>query len=227
MNMNKQITIAIDGPVGSGKGTLSVALSKRLGILYLYTGGMYRGLTLACLQAGINLQDEEAVLGVLAQCDLHLKVSSGETVIYLGKTDITESIVRPEVSNVTPIVAAHPKVREEMVRRQKEIVQGQSAVIEGRDIATVVAPNADVKIYLTASLEERAKRRLAQFKERNIQKNFEEVLADTTERDRKDSSRDTSPLEHVEGAVEVDTTSDTIDQTVDKVMYLLKERKLV
>jgi cytidylate kinase len=223
--MNKPITIAIDGPVGSGKGTLSVALSKKLGILYLYTGGMYRALTLACLREGVDLHDEHAVLDVLANCNLHLKVSAGETVIYLGDEDVTEAIIRPEVSNQTPIVAAHPKVREEMVKRQKELVAGHASVIEGRDIATVVAPNAEVKIYLTASLEARAMRRLEQFKERGIQKNYQEVLSDTKERDHMDENREVSPLSQHEGAVEIDTTTDRVDETVTKVITLLKERQ--
>lgn len=225
--MNKHITIAIDGPVGSGKGTLSVALSNRLGILYLYTGGMYRALALACIRAEVDLTQEDEVLTVLRKCDLHLKVMSGQTAIYLGSEDITEAIIRPEVSNMTPIIAAHRKVREEMVSRQKALVSGQSAVIEGRDIATVVAPNADIKIYLNASLEERAKRRFEQFKERGIEKTYDEVLLDTEERDRKDMVRDNSPLHHASDAVDVDTTSDSIDQTVDKVLDLLKERNLL
>ncbi len=225
--MNKPLTIAIDGPVGSGKGTLSLALSKKLGILYLYTGGMYRALTLACLRRGVRLSDEKAVVDVLATCNLHLQVSAGDTVIYLGDEDVTEAIIRPEVSNQTPIVASHPKVREEMVRRQKEIVEGHPAVIEGRDIATVVAPNAQVKIFLTASLEARSLRRFEQFKERGIQKTYEEVLSDTKNRDHLDENRDTSPLEKHDGTIEIDTTADRVDQTVAKVMDILKERQFI
>jgi cytidylate kinase len=222
--MNKPITIAIDGPVGSGKGTLSVALSEKLGILYLYTGGMYRALTLACMRKGIDLHDEEAVLLVLAECSLHLKVTASQTVIYLGDEDVTEAIIKPEVSNQTPIVAAHPKVREEMVKRQKDLVAGHASVIEGRDIATVVAPNAEIKIYLTATLEARALRRLEQFKERGITKTYTEVLSDTKERDHMDENRDASPLDQHAGTIEIDTTTDRVDQTVGKVMDLLKER---
>lgn len=225
--MNKALTIAIDGPVGSGKGTLSVALSKKLGILYLYTGGMYRALTLACMREGIDLSDEKAVLEVLNKCNLHLKVSAGDTVIYLGDEDVTETIIKPEISNNTPIVASHPKVRQEMVKRQKEIVEGHDAVIEGRDIATAVAPNAEVKIFLTASLEARSFRRFEQFKERGIQKTFEEVLSETKERDHLDENRDASPLGKHRGTIEIDTTADRVDQTVTKVMEILKERQFI
>jgi len=225
--MNKLLTIAIDGPVGSGKGTLSLALSKKLGILYLYTGGMYRALTLACERKGIDLNNEEDVLRVLQDCDLHLKVSSGDTVIYLGNEDVTEAIVRPEVSNKTPFIALHPQVRDEMVRRQKEIIDGHASVIEGRDIATAVAPDAEIKIFLTASLEARALRRFKQFKEKGIQKTYEEVLSDTRERDQRDENRDISPLNKHAGTIEIDTTTDKVDQTVEKVMEILKNQKFI
>src|SRR5664279_4022250 len=131
------MVIAIDGPVCSGKGTLSVALAKELGILYLYTGGMYRTLTLACLRAGVNLSSEEEVLGVLSSADIKLDVSTGETRLFLGEEEVGGKIIDPKVSNNTPIVAAHPKVRTEMVKRQQEIIKGHSVVIEGRDIASV------------------------------------------------------------------------------------------
>lgn len=222
--MNNPIIIAIDGPVGSGKGTLSLALSKRLGILYLYTGGMYRALTLACQRKGVDLSDEEEVMGVFLSSDLHLKVKSGDTTIYLGEEDVTDEIVRPEVSNQTPIVAMHPKVRSEMVRRQQEIVKGYSVVIEGRDIASTVAPLAQVKIFLTASLETRAKRRFEQFRLRGIHKTYEDVLFDTEKRDHLDASRADSPLEKQADMIEIDTTDDTVGQTVEKVMGIIKER---
>jgi len=225
--MNKPLTIAIDGPVGSGKGTLSLALSKKLGIIYLYTGGMYRALTLACLRNEIDLSDEEAILKVLAECNLHLKVSSGDTIIYLGDEDVTEAIIRPEVSNQTPFVAAHPKVRLEMVKRQKEIVEGHDAIIEGRDIATAVAPNAEVKIFLTATLDARAHRRFEQFRERGIEKSYEEVLSDTQKRDSLDEGREISPLEKKAGTIEIDTTTDSLEQTVAKVMEILKESHFI
>lgn len=223
----KNIVIAIDGPVCSGKGTLSVALANKLNFIYLYTGGMYRTLTLACIRAGIDLNNEEKVLEILGSSNINLKVGSGETKLFLGSEEVGDKIFDPSVSNETPIVAAHPKVREEMVKRQQAIVQGHSAVIEGRDVASVVAPNADLKIHLTAAVEMRAERRLSQYKEKGIDKTFDQVLEETKERDRKDSVREASPLSIHEDAVIIDTTNDTTQDTVDKVIEILNERELL
>lgn len=219
-------TIAIDGPVCSGKGTLSVALAKKLDILYLYTGGMYRALALACIKVGIDLDNEGEVLKVLETAGIDLHVSAGETKLFLGEEDVTHEIFEPEISNQTPHVARHPRVREEMVRRQQELVKGSSAVIEGRDIASIVAPNADLKIYLTADIGTRAKRRFKQYEEKGISKTFKEVLEETAERDKKDSERDASPLSVSNDAAVIDTTNDTTNDTVNKVLNILREKGL-
>lgn len=222
----KNITIAIDGPVCSGKGTLSVALAKKLNILYLYTGGMYRALALAAIRAGIDLNNEEEMLKILRLVDINLHTSAGDTKIYLNNEEIGDKIFEPSVSNAVSIIATHPKVRSEMVRRQKEIIKGKSAVIEGRDIASKVAPNADLKIYLTADIDVRAKRRLKQYEEKGIKKTFEEVLKETEERDKRDSGRKASPLDIHSGATVIDTTNDTIEDTIQKVINILKEKGL-
>lgn len=222
-----RITVAIDGPVGSGKGTLGVALAKKLGALYLYTGGMYRALTLACLREKIDIKNEEGALKVLKKIDLRLKVSQEETEVFLGNELVNDQIFLPEVSKATPIIAAMPKVREEMVRRQKKLVEGQSAVIEGRDIATHVAQGADIKIFLTADLLARAKRRYEQFKKRRIEKPFKEVLEDTKLRDKQDRERKVSPLTVPPEAVVIDTTQDTVEDTVDKVIKELEKKGLI
>lgn len=220
----KKIVIGIDGPVCSGKGTLSVSLAKKLGILYLYTGGMYRALTLACIRAGIDLDNEEEVLKILKASSIDLHIRAGETKLFLGEENISRKIFEPEISNQTPRVARHPKVREEMVARQQEIIKDQSAVIEGRDIASKVAPDAQVKIYLTADIKARVKRRLKQYEERGIQKTFQEVLEETIERDRIDSERGASPLSIAKDAIVIDTTNDSIDDTLNKVLKILKEK---
>lgn len=222
----KNIVIAIDGPVCSGKGTLSIALAKKLDILYLYTGGMYRALALACNRAGIDLDNEEEVLRILNSANLDLHVSAGETKLFLGEEDVTSEIFEPEVSNQTPRVARHPRVREEMVKRQQKITEGQSAVIEGRDIASKVAPDADLKIHLTADVEVRAKRRLSQYQEKGIKKTFEQVLEETKERDRIDSEREASPLSIQDDSVIIDTTNDSTSDTVEKVLNILHEKDL-
>lgn len=222
----KKITIAIDGPVCSGKGTLSIALAKKLGVLYLYTGGMYRALTLAAIRERIDPHNEDKILELLANSDITLSTHAGETEIYLNGEEIGREIIDPSITNVVSIIAQHPKVREEMVRRQKEIVHGKSAVIEGRDIAEKVAPNAEVKIYLTADIKTRAKRRLMQYEEKGIEKTFEEVSKETEERDKKDSERIASPLSIHPDAIIIDTSHDSIDATVEKVLKILKEKGL-
>src|SRR3990172_12902150 len=138
--MLRKFTIAIDGPVGSGKGTLGIALAQKLNALYLYTGGMYRALTLACLRENIDLHNEEKVLEVLKTVNIDLDISQKGTKVFLEKELVNDKLFLPEVSNAVPIVAAISKVRQEMVKRQRKIVEGQSAIIEGRDIATDVVP---------------------------------------------------------------------------------------
>ncbi len=224
----KPLQIAIDGPVGSGKGTLAVALAKKLHATHIYTGGMYRALALAVLRSGIDIHNEEQVFEILKNSNIDLRVEDGSplTRIFLNDEDVTNEIFLPEVSNNTPIVAAFKSVREEMVNRQRVIAHGRKGVIEGRDIATHVSPNADLKIYLTASIEERANRRYKQLRDKSVPITFEEVKQDVLERDRKDSEREHAPLAAASDAVVIDTTHDTIEDTVEKVMDELKKRNL-
>jgi CMP/dCMP kinase len=230
--MNKPIRIAIDGPVGSGKGTLAVAVSKKLNATYVYTGAMYRELALACSRAKADFKNEENVLEVLNKISIELKQVEGEVKAFLDGEDVSDEIFKPRVSKLVPIVAAFPKVRREMVLRQKKMAleavsSGKSVVMEGRDITTDVIPDADIKIYLTAGVEKRAERRLKQFIDKGIVINFEDVLKDLKERDRQDTQRTASPLRITKDAVVIDTTNDTIAQTVDKVIEKLKEKSLI
>lgn len=230
--MNNPIKIAIDGPVGSGKGTLAIALAKKLRALYVYTGAMYRELGLACLMAKINTGDENKVLEILNNVSIELKQTEEGIKAILNGKDVSEEIFKPHVSTMASNIAAYPKVRREMVLRQKKIADkaiasGKSVVMEGRDITTDVIPDADIKIYLTADIETRAQRRLEQFKNKGIEMKFEEVLKDLEERDRRDTQRAASPLRIVDDAVITDTTNDTIDQTVNKVLEKLKEKNLI
>lgn len=223
--VRKKFTIAIDGPVGSGKGTLGVALARKLKALYFYTGGMYRALTLACLRKKIDLENEEKVFEVLKTTNINLKISGRETKVFLESELVNDKLFLPEVSKATPVVAAMPKVREKMVKKQRKIV-GERMIVEGRDIATDVVPSADLKIFLTADLAVRAQRRYKQLLKRGIKKTFKEVLKDTQERDRQDAERKVSPLSIAQDAVVVNTTNDTIEETVEKVMEKVKEKGL-
>jgi CMP/dCMP kinase len=230
--MNKPIRIAIDGPVGSGKGTLAIAVSKKLNATYVYTGAMYRELALACYRGKVDFKNEKSILEVLNKISIELKQTEDGIRAFLNGEDVSDEIFKPSVSKLVSIVAAFPKVREEMVLRQKRMAQeavngGKSVVMEGRDITTDVIPDADIKIYLTADIEKRAERRLKQFADKGIEISFEDVLRDLKERDRQDTQRKTSPLRITKDAIVIDTTNDEISQTVDKVVKILKEKFLI
>lgn len=225
--MNKNLIIAIDGPVGSGKGTLAVALAKKLNAFYIYTGGMYRALAYECLKQNIDIHDEVKVLGLLLKISLVLQIKEYGTVILINGREIFDEMFLPEVTETVPIIAAMPAVRREMVARQQKEMEGKSVVVEGRDSATDVAPHADLKIYLTADINTRAKRRAAQLKKRDLTISFIEVLEQIKERDRQDTQRKASPLIMTRDAYMIDTTNLTIEETVEKVMNKLREKKLI
>ena len=220
MMMKENLQIAIDGPGGSGKGTLAIALAKKINASHIYTGGMYRALTLKCLNSNIDLKNEGSVLDLLLKTNIKLDVdrNTGLTHIFLDSKDVTEDIFLPKVSNATPVVSEHRSVREEMVRRQKSLADGKKVVMEGRDITTVVLPNADIKIFLTADVNERARRRFNQLKEIDPNTQYEAVIQDVIKRDKTDTERNASPLERTPDSFLVDTTDDTIELTVKKVM---------
>lgn len=228
-NQHRPLQIAIDGPVGSGKGTLAVALAKELHAIHIYTGGMYRALALAVKRNGVDINDENAVFEVLEQSDIDLRIEGDPplTKVFLNGEDVSDEIFFPEVSNSTPVVAAYKTVREEMVNRQQAIAHGKRGIIEGRDIATHVIPNADLKVYLTATVEERARRRFEQLREKQVNISYDEVKKDVVERDEADSNREHAPLAVQNDAFVVDTTTDTIEDTVRKVKEELVKRKLI
>ncbi len=232
MFTHKPIKIAIDGPVGSGKGTLALELAKKLNALYVNTGSMYRELALACLRDNVDMKDGNKILETLEKNSIEIKSTEKGIRAILNGEDVSEEIFKPVVSKASANVAVFPQVRKAMVIRQRKIAEDaiksiKSVVMEGRDITTDVLPDADIKIYLTADIKVRAQRRLEQFEDKGIKAQFDDVLKDLQERDRQDMQRTASPLRIVGDAVVIDTTNDTIDQTVDKVIEKLKEKNLV
>jgi cytidylate kinase len=205
--------IAIDGPAGSGKSTVARAVASRLGLAYLDTGAMYRSVAWAALGHGVDLTDGDA----LARLANGLEIELGDRVVVDG-VDATTEIRGPEVTAVVSAVSAHPAVRAEMVRRQRRWAEeGGGGVVEGRDIGTVVFPHADLKVFLTASEEERARRRQRDERAPDV----DAVAADLARRDTLDSNRAASPLRSAEDAVVIDTTARTVDDVVDEVVGLL------
>jgi cytidylate kinase len=211
--------IAIDGPAGSGKSTIARAVARRLGLTYLDTGAMYRAVTLVALERGLPLDDDEA-LGTLALgLDIRLTTApGGGPGILVGDRDVTQEIRDQAVSQNVSIVAAHRRVRHALTVRQRSAAQGGDLVLEGRDTGTVVCPQADLKVYLTASAKIRAERRRLQLEEQGIC-----ISADTLERelllrDSHDSDRDVAPLKRAPDALEIDSSTMSIDDVVDTIV---------
>ena len=216
--------IAIDGPAGAGKSTIARVVAKRLGLRYLDTGAMYRALTLAALERGVPCTDEEALLRVATSVDLEI-VFDEETKgnrVYLDGQDVTDLIRRPEVNAYVSLVSSHKKVRDFIVALQKEIARRGCIVMDGRDIGTVVMPDADWKIFLHASVEERARRRLRELRRNGHDVDLQELAEQIRQRDHFDSTRAISPLRKAEDAVEVDTTHLNIEEVVARVLAIIK-----
>ena len=211
------MVIAIDGPAGAGKSTVARGVAGELGLTYLDSGAMYRSVALAALQAGADLDDGEAV-GALAE---GLEIGFDGRRVLLDGNDVTDEIRSPEVSAAASQVSVHPRVREAMVERQRELIASGNYVAEGRDIGTVVSPDSPLKVFLTASEEERARRRAAETGE-----DVEAVLAAQRRRDARDSEREHGALRAAEGAVKLDTTGLSQEEVVARVVALARERGL-
>lgn len=216
--------IAIDGPAASGKSTTAKAVAERLGFVYLDTGAMYRAVTLAALRAGVDLTETggplEKLLGTLT---IAFKAVEGGNRIFLGNEDVTQSIRGLEVSRNVSAVSELPLVRERMVALQREFAGRANSVVEGRDIGTVVFPDADFKFFLTADYETRAVRRMKDLAELGIGQSMDEVVEELKRRDERDSSRSHSPLAKAEDAIDVDTTALTVDQQVEFIINYVKQ----
>ncbi len=225
------LQIAIDGPVASGKGDIAARLAKELNLLYIYTGAMYRALALACIQTGISCKDAVAVKNILRTVRIDI-VQPNPTDEYpykivLNGNDITVRITKQDAAQGASDVGTLPFVRQWMVAGQQMLADGKAVVMEGRDIGLRVLPHASLKIYLTASQEERAKRRFREWQQRGIIKTFEETLKDTKARDLQDTTREVDPLQKLPDAWELDCTNLTQIQVVDTIKRELKKRNLL
>lgn len=221
--MSKKFIVAIDGPAGSGKSTVAKGLAKKFGCLYLDTGAMYRAITYCSLKNGI-VEDEQAVIELARNIDLHLEFEEGLTRVFVDNVEITDEIRTSEVNSKVSEISVIAGVREELVKLQKSFGEKGSLIAEGRDTTTVVFPRADVKIYLTASVEIRAKRRFKEFQAKDKNITFDEVMANIQKRDRIDSSRDTSPLTQAEDAIRFDNTGFTVEEDIEKLYRIIKDK---
>ena len=215
--------IAIDGPSGAGKSSLGRMLARGLGLLYIDTGSMYRAAALAVLESSINASDDIAVGSLASRVDIDLAGDPDSLSVTLDGRDVTDRIREDDVTDMSSIISTIPAVRRAMVQRQRELGQ-RGAVLNGRDIGTVVFPEADVKFFLTASPEERARRRLAEEREHNPTATYEEVLADMTERDRRDTTRADSPLVAAKDAIVIDSSSQPIDEVFQEMMAIVRKK---
>lgn len=216
------ISVAIDGPAGAGKSSLAKRLAKELGYLYVDTGAMYRAIALHVLRAGADPKDGAAVEALLPSIDLRLATIDGTQHVYLGGEDVSEAIRTPEVSMSASAVSSHPPVRAFLLEQQRGMAKTQNVLMDGRDIGTVVLPNATVKIFLTASPEARALRRWKENQEKGITDSYETVLADVQQRDYQDTHRAAAPLRQAEDAVLVDTSALDFDQSFEAMKRVIE-----
>jgi cytidylate kinase len=223
------LRIAIDGPAGSGKSTLARNLAQALDCLYVDTGAMYRAVAYRALAAGLDVNTEAGraqIAALAAQLEFHFEWQGGEVKLYVDGEDVTQVIRTPQVERLSSPVSAIPRVREELVAAQRALAQLPAIVMEGRDIGTVVMPDADVKIYLTASAEERARRRWRQLRAHGLSRPYETVLAETLERDQRDSTRPISPLRPAPDAIVLDTTHLSQREVLEEALRLIEQVRL-
>ena len=216
----KEIIVTVDGPAGSGKSTIAKIIAKKYGFTYLDTGAMYRMIALYALENSIDLQDSKAIETMLKNTKLDIVGNQ----FFLNGKDVSDEIRTPRVSAIVSPVSAIKEVRVKLVDLQREISKGKSVILDGRDIGTVVFPSGDVKIYLVASPEERAKRRLKEYEEKGVEADYESVLASIKERDFIDSTRKESPLKKAEDAHEIDSSTMSIDEVVEVISKYIDEK---
>jgi cytidylate kinase len=221
--MTQPLIIAIDGPSGAGKSTLGRMLARELGLLYIDTGSMYRAVALAVIESTVSETDDVAVGSLAQRIDIDLAGDPDSLRVTLDGRDVSDRIRDEDVTNMSSIISTIPAVRRAMVERQRELGK-RGAVMNGRDIGTVVFPRADVKFFLDAAPEARAERRLAEEREHNAAATYEQTLIDITERDRRDTTRADSPLIAAHDAVVIDSTGQRIEEVLKRMITIVRER---
>ena len=220
----KKIQVAIDGPASAGKSTVAKIVAKKLHFIYCDTGAMYRSVTFAALKNHVKLDDDQALKELLKTIEIRFVPAEPEQRVFVNDEEVTQAIRTPEITNNVSLVSAQPSVRAELTKRQQEIAEAGGIVMDGRDIGTTVLPNAEVKIFLVASVHERAVRRFKENQTKGIDTPLDVLEKEIEERDYKNSHREISPLTQAKDAVLVDTTSLTINQVVDKILEIIDQK---
>lgn len=220
----KPIQIAIDGPAAAGKSTIAKIVAEKLGYVYIDTGAMYRAITMKALAEGINMASNEEAGKLLAETEIDLQPSEDGQLVFLDKNNVTEAIRSQNVTKAVSEMAAHELVRMRMVELQQQLAEGRGVVMDGRDIGTHVLPDATLKVFMSATVEERARRRFVENQKRDIVTSLEELQAEIAKRDKMDSEREVAPLRQADDAIYLDTTSLTIEQAAQEILKLAEER---
>jgi cytidylate kinase len=218
------LIIAVDGPSGAGKSTITRLLSKRLGYLYLDTGAMYRAVALAVTHAGVSPDDDAALTAVCRDVEISFVRTDGHCHVFLDGDDVSEAIRTPEISLLTSKISMKKVVRDILARRQRELGQDGGVVLEGRDIGTVVFPDADLKFFLSASVEERGKRRYLELKAKGEDVQLERTIAEVAQRDQQDAQREHAPLRRADDAIDIDSTGLSIEEVVALMEEKIRDR---
>ena len=220
----KKITIAIDGPAGAGKSSISKVVANELGYLYIDTGAMYRGVTWAVLDSHVNVNNQKDVESLLPSLDLTLEPTANACKVFVKGQDVTDLIRQQQINENVSTIASYKGVREYLVERQQAMAAVGGVILDGRDIGSVVLPKAELKIYLTASVDARAKRRWLEVQGTSNEQSLEDIKNNVESRDEMDKNRDESPLVCVEDAIVVDSSNMTFDETVEHILHLVQER---